>query len=449
MYPTQRLSIHSNSKFSQSMKKRSTPKAITLLSILLAAVFIVTTCLEIVHAEPAPSNPPMPSSNQPHGATDATKPSPRKVGYVFEEMYMWHTPWIVQFSPLVQPFQHWEHAETKRRLHNLLLVSKIYDKLTHLQPIHPASASDMELVHTKEYIQSIQMQSARMEGGFADEETTFSQYAYDIAALAVGGTISAVDSVMQKDVDSAYVLCRPPGHHASSHTGEGFCIFNNVAIAARHLLKKYPNDIKKIAIVDYDVHHGNGSEEIFYKDENVLFVSVHQDSNFPTGSGKIQDIGEGSAKGSTINIPLPPGSGGGAYRYTFEKVVLPALKRFQPDFILVSSGLDASYADPLSAMILTSEDFRFMASSLVNASNELCNGRIVFLHEGGYSESYVPFCGAAVIEAMMGLGSEECIKDPFLEEAARWGGQGLQEHQSRVIDEVAALHTLTDSSCVP
>jgi acetoin utilization deacetylase AcuC-like enzyme len=423
------------------MKKRNSQKAITLI----ITVFLVTICfLEPVHA--AEQSNQMPSTNQSLDATDATKPSPRKVGYVFEEKYMWHTPWIVQFSPLVQPFQHWEHAETKRRLHNLLLVSKIYDKLTHLQPIHPASESDIELVHTKEYIQSIQMQSARMEGGFADEETTFSQYAYDIAALAVGGTITAVDSVMQKHVDSAYVLCRPPGHHASSNTGEGFCIFNNIAIAARHLLQKYPNDVKKIAIADYDVHHGNGSQEIFYKDENVLFISVHQEGNFPTGSGQITDIGEGAAKGSTINIPLPPGSGGGAYKYTFEKIALPALKRFQPDFILVSSGLDASYADPLSAMILTSRDFAYMASSLVNASEELCDGRIVFLHEGGYSESYVPFCGAAVIEAMMGLGSEECIEDPFLEEVAKWGGQGLQDHQSRVIDKVAALHTLTDAS---
>lgn len=363
----------------------------------------------------------------------------RKVGYIFEERCMWHNPWIVSFSPLLQPFQHWEHAETKRRLHNLLLVSNLYDKLVPLKGFKPATKSDIELVHTTRHVENIQLQSSRMEGGIADAgETTFSQYAFEIACLAAGGAIHAVDKVMQKEMDCAYVLCRPPGHHAVTDAGMGFCIFNNVAIAARHLLKVYPGSIQKIAIVDYDVHHGNGTEEIFYDDSNVLFISIHQDSNFPIDSGHIHDVGGSNAKGYNMNIPFPPGSGSGAYQYAFEKVVIPALHSFRPDFILVSSGFDASYADPLSAMILSSDDFRFMASSLVQASVDLCNGRIVFLHEGGYSESYVPFCGVAVLEAMLGLEKHkgECIQDPFLNEVTRWGGQGLQEHQKQVVDQV-------------
>jgi acetoin utilization deacetylase AcuC-like enzyme len=292
-------------------------------------------------------------------------------------------------------------------------------------------------------VEDIQLQSSRMEGGLADTETTFSQYAYEIASLAAGGAIHAVDKVMQKDVDCAYVLCRPPGHHAVTDAGMGFCIFNNVAIAARYLLKTYPESIRKIAIVDYDVHHGNGTEEIFYNDSDVLFISIHQDSNFPIDSGHVHDIGGSDAQGCNINIPLPPGSGSGAYKYVFEKVVTPALGSFHPDFILVSSGFDASYADPLSAMILSSDDFRFMASSLVQSSLELCDGRIVFMHEGGYSESYVPFCGVAVMEAMLGLeNKEDCVQDPFLKEVTRWGGQGLQEHQRQVIDQVAEMHKL-------
>jgi acetoin utilization deacetylase AcuC-like enzyme len=368
----------------------------------------------------------------------------RKVGYIFEEKFMWHNPWIVSYTPLLQPFQHWEHTETKRRFHNLLVASNLYDKLIHLKGFQPGSRSDIESVHTARHIDDMKLQSSRMEGGMANTETTFSQYAFEIASLAVGAAIHAVDKVMCKDVDCAYVLCRPPGHHAVRDAGMGFCMFNNVAIAAKHLLKNYPQTIRKIAIVDYDVHHGNGTEEIFYNDSDVFFLSVHQDSNFPLNSGCIHDIGAWAAQGYNINIPLPPGSGSGAYHYVFEKVVMPALRSFQPDFILVSSGFDASYADPLSAMILSSEDFRFMASSLVQASNELCDGRIVFLHEGGYSESYVPFCGAAVIEAMLGLDNKEaCIADPFLREVTGWGGQGLQEHQRAVVDQVVMVHNLT------
>lgn len=370
----------------------------------------------------------------------------RKVGYVFEERYMWHAPWTVSYSPLLQPFQHWEHSETKRRLHNLLLVSKLSEKLVHLQPIHPAPKDVIHLVHTEQYIKSIIDKSGRIEGGYADDETTFSQYAFDIASLAVGGIIDAVEKVMKGMISSAYVLCRPPGHHALANKGMGFCIFNNVAIAAKYMMKEYPDEIRKVAIVDYDVHHGNGTQEVFYNDSDVLFLSIHQDSNYPVKSGEATDVGSSMSKKTTINIPLPPGSGSGAYQCTFDTIILPALKRFKPDFILVSSGFDASYADPLSAMMLSSEDFRKMASSLVDTAQHLCKGRIVFAHEGGYSESYVPFCGCAVIEAMLGLQPQDCIKDPFLDEVKGWGGQELQEHQRNVIDRVAELHDLTKSS---
>lgn len=364
----------------------------------------------------------------------------RRVGYVFEERYLWHTPWIVQFSPLVQPFQHWEHAETKRRFHNLLLVSGIYDSLNHLKDVNPVNEEDLQLVHTSEYIQNIKTQSARLEGGLADTETTFSQYAYDIAALAVGGAFLAAKKIMDCEVENAYVLCRPPGHHALEDRGMGFCIFNNIALTAKYLLKNY-DSVKKIAIVDFDAHHGNGTQHIFLHDKSVLFISTHQASNFPVNSGFANELGEGEAKGTNINIPLPSGSGGGAFKYAFEKVVIPSLEKFEPDFILVSSGLDASYSDPLSSLILSSQDFAFMAKSLVSAAESLCNGKILFLHEGGYSEHYVPFCGLAVIEAMLGV--DEVLKDPFLGEIKSWDGTHLAEHQKKVIDEVMVLHGLS------
>ena len=152
-----------------------------------------------------------------------------------------------------------------------------------------------------------------------------------------------MERVIHGMISSAYVLCRPPGHHALSNKGMGFCIFNNVAVAAKYLMNSFHNEFRKVAIMDYDVHHGNGTEDTFYDGSNVLFVSIHQYSNFPPKSDDAGDIGSSDAKESTINIPLPPGSGSGAYQCAFIAIVLPALHRFEPDFILVSSGFDILY----------------------------------------------------------------------------------------------------------
>lgn len=382
---------------------------------------------------------------------DSNSEKQKIVGYVYEERCMWHRPQILMDSEsakVVQPFQHWESPETKRRFHNLLVVSKLIRKLVHLQDYDEATKELLELAHTSSYIKDIEKKSKQVEGSYAsDYETSFAQHAFELASLAVGGTLYAVDQVLKKNIDSAYVLCRPPGHHSNSSKGLGFCIFNNIAIAAKYLLNKKEEKIKKIAIVDYDVHHGNGTQDIFYDDGNVLFISIHQDSNYPSNSGLYNEIGTGKGVGTTINVPLPPGSGKGAYHYTFETIVLPALQNFQPDFILVSSGFDGSYADPLSAMILSSDDFRYMASALVDISDRLCDGRIVFVHEGGYSESYVPFCGVAVIESMLGMTktNRNIVKDPFLGEVKSWGGQDLQRHQWEIINQVASIHSLPKS----
>jgi acetoin utilization deacetylase AcuC-like enzyme len=367
----------------------------------------------------------------------------RKVGYVFDERYLWHRPWSVQYSSLVEPYHHWESPETKRRLHSLLAVSGL---LGQLQLVKPQVATDAQLerVHSRRYLDELQQRSEKEEGGNAGEEAPFSQFAMDIARLSVGGVLAAADAVMDGKVDVAYALTRPPGHHAVKDRGMGFCLLNNVAITAKHLLETYPTTIHKVAIVDYDVHHGNGTQEAFYDDERVLFVSLHQANNYPADSGAASERGKGKGEGFNVNLPLPPGSGAGAYEYAFKSVVLPALERFEPDFVLVSSGFDASYADPLAAMILSSSVFRFMARELIDAATRLCGGKIVFAHEGGYSETYVPFCGAAVVEELLGVQcTEKQIKDPFLSEVERWGYQELQGHQKKVVDSVAVMENLS------
>lgn len=182
-------------------------------------------------------------------------------------------------------------------------------------------------------------------------------------------------------ITNAYCLVRPPGHHAVANRGMGFCIFNNIALTALYA-RALNVGFKKVAIVDYDVHWGNGTQEAFWNDPNVLFISLHQDNNYPQGGGTLSEIGGEDSLGTTINIPLPPGTGSGGYYYAFERVVLPALSRFKPDLILVSSGFDANYMDPLAAMALSSAAFGNLARQLVLAAETHCQGKIIFLHEG-------------------------------------------------------------------
>jgi acetoin utilization deacetylase AcuC-like enzyme len=252
-----------------------------------------------------------------------------------------------------------------------------------------------------------------------------------------------VESVIDGKVDNAYCLVRPPGHHAVRDLGMGFCLFNNVALAAMHA-KAYSDKIQRVAIVDYDVHHGNGTQDAFWNDPNVLFISLHQDSNYPIRSGGVEAIGGPGAERSNINIPLHPGSGTQAYKYAFDSVVLPALDKFKPDLVLVSSGFDASFADPLGSMMLTSESYRYFATQLIACAERHCGGRIVFAHEGGYSKDYVPYCGLAVVEALSG--ARTAVVDPYLYEADLWGYQSLQPHQKALVDSIAALHGLAPAS---
>lgn len=358
---------------------------------------------------------------------------PSRCGFVFEELYLWHESGSISFSDMVEPGEHWENPDTKRRFKSLLSVSGLDDKLVRVKARH-ATRAELTRFHTEKYHDRIVEESKLPKGGDGGELARFGKGGYEIAALSAGGLLAAIEALHRKEIDNAYCLVRPPGHHACADLGMGFCIFNNIAVGALHARTL---GYKRIAIVDYDVHHGNGTQEAFWNDNQTLFISIHQAENYPVNTGYVNEIGGPDALQTTINIPLPPGSGSGAYDYAFSKVIIPALHKFEPDLILVSSGFDASFADPLGHQMLNSLDFKKYTKMMKTAANSLCNGAIIFTHEGGYSKDYVPFCGLAVIEELAGISSG--VEDSYVAECRAKGYQGLQVHQAAVVDTAATL----------
>ena len=276
----------------------------------------------------------------------------RKTGFLFEEIYLWHDAAIGTFP--VEPGHHFENPETKRRFRDLLAVSGLLDQLHPIKAI-PASEDDLARFHTREYIAQIKRLSSE-RGGEAGDFTPIGPGSFDIALLAAGGVIRAVEAVVTGAVENAYALVRPPGHHAEPNRGRGYCIFGNIAVAVMYARAKL--GVRRVAVVDWDVHHGNGTQQAFYEDPNVLTISIHQDNLYPPNSGAVGENGVGPGVGYNLNIPMPPGSGGGAYLAAFERLIVPALRRFKPELIVVASGLDAAGYDPLGRMMLHSECYR-------------------------------------------------------------------------------------------
>ena len=358
-------------------------------------------------------------------------------GFVFHELYMWHNTWnwnqIFAPSLSIQPGEHAENPETKRRFRNLLEVSGLLDRLV---PIKPRYATEDEIArfHTRGHIARIKAMSAE-NGGDASALTPFGRGSFEIAQLSAGGTMAAFDAVISGKVKNAYALVRPPGHHATADVGMGFCLFGNVAIAVKHA--RAAHHLGRIATVDWDVHHGNGTQSAFYDDPATLTISLHQDNLFPADSGGLAENGEGKGKGFNLNIPLPPGCGDGAYLAAIERVVIPALYKFKPELIVVPSGFDASGVDPLGRMMVSSNGYRAMTKLLMKAADDLCGGKLVMSHEGGYSAMYVPYCGLAVMEELTGIPTG--VEDPWAPHMAKWGQQSLQPHQEQAIAAAAAL----------
>ena len=330
-----------------------------------------------------------------------------------------------------------ENPETKRRLKNLLDVSGLLGALD-VSSAPAAARDDLLRVHPAAYLDAFKAASDA-GGGELGLRTPFGNGGYEIAALSAGLAVAAVETVLTGAATNAYALSRPPGHHCLPDWPNGFCLLANIAIAIRAAQKK--GLARRIAVVDWDVHHGNGTEAIFLSDPSVLTLSVHQEWNYPLDTGAATVRGEGKGHGFNMNIPLPPGAGHESYLEVMERIVLPALARFRPEAIVVACGYDAAALDPLGRMLATAETFRLMTRKMMQAAEDLCDGKLILVHEGGYSETYVPFCGHAVIEEMSGTAIR--VPDPLAETvAARQPGPAWQAHLSAHIAELAGFFGL-------
>ncbi|TDX32185.1 acetoin utilization deacetylase AcuC-like enzyme [Modicisalibacter xianhensis] len=359
----------------------------------------------------------------------------RSCGFYWHERCFWHDPGAIGvFSApgeYLQPQPASESPESKRRLKNLLEVSGLIDELVVSKPL-AATRDDLECFHTPRYLDELEVGSQRGWGD-AGEGAPFTVGSLAAARQSAGLAIAAIDDVAHGHHRTAYALCRPPGHHAEADRGRGFCLLGNIPIALKRLQKhRSESTPRRIAVIDWDVHHGNGTQAAFYDDPEIFSVSIHQAGNYPLDTGEFEEQGQGDALGTTLNLPLPPGCGIGAYRHALQRLVLPAVAAFQPEMIVIACGYDACGKDPLGKMLLNSAAFAEMTAQFQALADRLCQGRLVMIHEGGYSEGYVPLCGHAVIATL--AGSRTNVHDPQNAEIAAWKYQSLQPHQRELIE---------------
>jgi acetoin utilization deacetylase AcuC-like enzyme len=300
------------------------------------------------------------------------------------------------------------HPESSQRLRAIvdaLDKSQMWERTLKLEA-HPISLERLHRVHAPAYVRQVKQGAESGGAAWRGGETYVSRRSYAAALLAAGGLTNLVEAVVRGAAHNGFALVRPPGHHASHDIGEGFCLFNNIAVAARTARDEL--GVERVLIVDWDLHHGQGTQYIFEDDPTVLYFSTHQWGIYP-GTGHYSDIGTGNGKGYTVNVPLMPGAGDQMYLQVFDNILAPLARRFKPDLIMVSAGFDTHWSDPLGSMLVTVSGYGAMTQRLVKLAQELCMGRLVFTLEGGYNHDALAYGTLAVLDTLLG---SDCI-DPL------------------------------------
>jgi acetoin utilization deacetylase AcuC-like enzyme len=293
-----------------------------------------------------------------------------RTGFVYHPDYLLHN----------MGAGHPESADRLRAILSRLQTSGLLNQLRTIEPV-PAADEWITAVHASSYLAQLKSLAPTSGRISLDPDTAMSPGTLGAALLAAGGALAAVDAILAGHIDNAFCAIRPPGHHAERSRAMGFCFFNNVAIAARYLQRKH--GIERILVVDWDVHHGNGTQHSFYDDPSILFFSTHQYPHYP-GTGLASERGEGKAEGLTINVPLASGLGDAEYQQIFEEVLVPAADRFKPEFVLISAGFDAHRDDPLAGMDLTDEGYATLTNLVTSIARRHSRSRIISCLEGGY-----------------------------------------------------------------
>ncbi len=333
------------------------------------------------------------------------------------------------------------HPESKERLVRVVGLLEKQGMLERLVAVEatPVSLQRLTRSHSQRYVDTVR-QMAQRGGGHLDLDTYMGPRSYEAALMAAGGLVNAVEAVLEGEVDNAFALVRPPGHHALTARGMGFCLFNNVAVAARYALEE--KGLERVLIVDSDVHHGNGTQDAFYEESSILYFSTHQYPHYP-GTGNWREIGRGEGEGYTANVPLPGGVGDEGFERIFDEFLYPLAERYRPQLILVSAGYDAHWADPLAGMLLSITGYTRLARTLKAMAGDLCQGRLVFTLEGGYQLEVLAYAVLNTFHVLLGDGitrdgitRDEEIHDP-LGPAPR-----SERDVGELVDQLKGLHRL-------
>ena len=320
------------------------------------------------------------------------------------------------------------HPESHHRLevvYGMLQDEDMQNTFRVLSP-RPATREELQLNHSSSYIDQVASTAGRSFCSL-DPDTTTSPKSWEAARMAAGGVLVAVDRVMEGEIENAFALVRPPGHHAESNNGMGFCLFNNIAIAAHYARQKHL--LERILIIDWDLHHGNGTQNSFYEDPQVLYFSTHQYPYYP-GSGSVDEDGQGKGKGFTVNVPLPGGQGDQDFAAIFKEILKPITSQFKPQLILVSAGYDIYSQDPLGAMDVTPEGFAILTSLIMDMARSSCQGRVVITLEGGYHLDGLRDSVKATIKELRG--------DSILKGSKKEGKESSSTE--KIIEKVKGLH---------